>query len=168
MLKKMIVVLVVTLAGIANAQTQPTGPATAPLGGICFVTAQQVLQNHPQGTAVLEGQKKAQQELNTLAAQIQALQVKVANGSATAADRQQLETLIQTYQSRGEQLKRNIDKLLEPITEEVDEAIGQVAQTRGCALVLDRAIAGSSGLIVYANSTTVDITDDVIALLRKK
>jgi outer membrane protein len=164
MLKKIVVVLIVALAGLAQAQTQPA----TPFSGVCFVTAQKVLQNHPQGQAVLDAQKKAQDELAGLARQIQALQVKVANNSATAAERQQLETLIKTYQSRGDQLKRNIDKLLEPITREVDAAVTEVAKIRGCALVLDRAIAGSSGLIIYANpELTPDITDDVISFLKK-
>ncbi len=168
MFKKTIVVLVGALAGFANAQTQPAAATPAPANNICFVTAQKVLQNHPQGAAILEAQKKAQDELSGLVKQIQALQAKVANNTATTAERQQYETLVKTYQARGEQLKRNLDKQLEPITQQVDEAIEQVAQARGCALVLDRAIAGSSGMIVYANpATTLDISDEVIALLKK-
>jgi outer membrane protein len=165
MLNRLIVVLVVAFGGFANAQTQPATPS---FSGICFVTAQKILQNHPQGPVILEAQKKAQEELNALAAQIQALQVKVANGSATATDRQQLETLIKTYQARGQQLKRNVDKLLEPVTAQVDAAIAQVAQAKGCVLVFDRAIASSSGLVVYANPLSVlDISDDVIACCKR-
>ncbi len=166
---RVLLVAVVCLLGVANAQTTPvTPPNPAASTTICFVNAQKVLQNHPQGAKVLEAQKKAQDELKVLSDQVQALQVKISNGTATAAERQQYETLIKTGQARQAQLKAQIDKLLEPITKDVDAAVAKVANARGCGVVLDRAIAANSGLVIYVNpNSALDITDDVILEINK-
>jgi outer membrane protein len=151
----------VFFASVAQAQTTPLAPAPT---AICFV----ILEAHPQGAKVLEAQRKAQAELKDLSDKIQALQPKIAGGTATAAERQQYETLIKTGQARQAQLKTQIDKMLEPITKAVDAAVAKVAATRGCGLVLDRAIAAQSGLVVYVNpNSTFDISEDVILEINK-
>jgi outer membrane protein len=177
--ERAIAVLAVSLWGVAAAQTTPpaappTTPPAAPVtqpatltSPICFVNAQLVLEAHPDGAKVLEARKAAQTELQGLAGQIQALQQKIASGSATAADRQQYETLVRTYQTRTKTLQDQQNRLLEPITKAVDAAVTKIAPTRGCLIVLDRSIAASSGLVVYAAPGT-DITNDVIAELQKR
>ena len=161
-MKRLLLILAFSLFGIAHAQTTP--PPLA--GGICFVNAQRILEAHPDGAKVLEARKRAEDELKPLQQQILALQQKISAGSATAADRQQYETLAKSYQSRTAALQDTQNKLLEPITRAVDTAVARVALTRGCSVVLDRAIAASSGLVVYADPST-DMTDAVIAEVRK-
>ena len=134
---------------------------------IGFVNAQVVLQNHPQGAKVLDAQKKAQAELKDLSDRIQVLQVKIANGTATAAEKQQYETLVKTGQARQAQLKTQIDKLLEPITKQVDTAVAKVAKAQGFVLVMDKAIAAQSGLVIYADPEGTDLSDEVIKEVKK-
>jgi outer membrane protein len=134
---------------------------------IGFVTAQKVLENHPQGKGVLDQRKKAEEELKPLQAQIVALQQKIAGGSATAADRQQYETLAKAYQARAKALQDKVTKLLDPITKEVDSAVAKVAKAQGYVLVMDRQIAASSGLVIYADPDGTDLTDEVIAEVKK-
>jgi outer membrane protein len=167
-MKKLFVHLLLGLAflsSVAQAQTTPPAPV---VNTVCFVNAQKILAAHPQGAKVLEAQQKAQAELKELSDKVQALQNKIANNTATPTERQQYETLVKTGQARQAALKIQIDKLLEPITQAVDVAITKVAVIRGCSLVLDRAIAAQSGLVVYVNpNTAMDITDDVILEIKK-
>jgi outer membrane protein len=167
MKKWLLVVFVCVLGGVAGAQTSPTAPATpTPGSAICFVNAQSILEGSPDGAKVLEARKAAAAELQPLVQQIQALQQKIQAGSATAAERQQYDTLVKTYQARSKALQDAQNKLLEPITKAVDAAVAKVAATRGCAVVLDRQIAASSGLVVFADPST-DITQDVIAEVQR-
>jgi outer membrane protein len=168
-MKKLILGLLIALAA-SSAFAQSAPPALpAPANAICFVNSQRVLSAHPKGAAVLEAQQKAQAELKDISDRLQAIQVKISNGTATAADRQQADTLQKTGQARSAALKTQIDKLLEPITREVDAAIAKVAPQKGCGVVLDREIASRSGLFVWVSpSTTLDISEDVIAELKPK
>jgi outer membrane protein len=163
-MKHWLLVVAFFLFGVAQAQT---APHTSVSNGICFVTAQKVLEAHPDGAKVLEQRRAAEEELRALQQQILPLQQKIQTGNATAAERQQYETLVRAYQTRSKTLQDAQNRLLEPITKAVDAAIARVAPTRGCTVVLDRAIAASSGLVVYADPST-DITNDVIAELQRK
>jgi outer membrane protein len=165
-MKQWLLVVAFTLFGIARAQTTPPATPTPPSSGICFVTSKRVLEAHPDGVKVLEARKRAEEELKPLQQQIVALQQKIAAGNATAAERQQYEALVKSYQTQTKAIQDAQNKLLEPITKAVDAIIARVAPSRGCTVVLDRAIAASSGLVVYADPNT-DITDAVIAELRK-
>ena len=134
---------------------------------IGFVTANLVLQAHPQGKVVLDQRKKAEDELKPLVTQIQALQAKVQGGQATAAERQQYETLVKSYQARVKALSDKQTALLAPISKEVDAAVSKVAKAQGYVLVMDRQIARDSGLVIYADPDGTDLTDEVIAEVKK-
>jgi outer membrane protein len=174
-----VVLIAAFLGGTVQAQTTP--PASPPLpapgipiaqpaasSNICFVDAQRVLAGHPQGAKVLEAQKKAQEELKTISDKILPLQAKIANNTASPAERQQYDTLVKTYQASQSRLKAQIDRMLVPITKDVDVAVTKVALAKGCSVVFDRAIAAQSGLVVYVNPAfSVDISDDVILEISK-
>jgi outer membrane protein len=169
-----LVMLAMLFGSVVQAQTTPpalptpTTPLVQPAPNICFLNAQRVLAAHPMGAKVLEAQKKAQEELKAISDKILPLQAKIANNTASAAERQQYDTLVKTYQFRQTQLKTQIDRLLEPITQEVDVAVTKVAVAKGCSVVLDRAIAMQSGLVVFVNPAfSLDISDDVILEITK-
>jgi outer membrane protein len=168
-MKKFIFGLLAVFA-VSSVHAQNTPPALpAPASTICFVNSQRVLAAHPKGAAVIEAQQKAQLELKEISDRLQALQIKISNGTATATERQLAETLQKTGQARQTALKTQIDKMLEPITREVDAAVAKIAPQKGCGVVLDREIASRSGLFVWVNaSTTLDISEDVIAELKPK
>jgi outer membrane protein len=166
-MKKFMVGLLLAALVVSSAQAQSASPT--PANAICFIQSQRVLAAHPKGAAVFEAQQKAQAELQEISDKIQALSVKISNGTATAADRQLADTLQKTGQARSTTLKTQIDKMLEPITRDVDAAIAKVGTAKGCGVVLDRAIASQSGLFVWVNpNTTLDISDDVIAEIKPK
>ena len=100
---------------------------------------------------------------------IRALQAKAATGAATAAERQQLDTLGKTYQATAKKWQEKIDKVIAPITKDVDAAVTSTAQDQGIAVVLDSVIAGprGTGLVVYADLKQTDLTDDVEKKLSK-
>ena len=163
MLKKIIPVLLAV--ALTAAFTLPNAQSKATKIG--FVNAQKVLECHPDGKGIVAQRKKAEDELKPLVTQIQGLQAKVQGGQATAAERQQYETLVKSYQARVKALSDKQTALLAPITKEVDVAVNKVAKAQGFVLVMDRAIASSSGLVIYADPDGTDLTDEVIAEVKK-
>ena len=72
-----------------------------------------------------------------------------------------------THFDNAETMLLEIGALLAPITKEVDAAVNKVAKAQGFVLVMDRAIASSSGLVIYADQDGTDLTDEVIAEVKK-
>jgi outer membrane protein len=136
---------------------------------LAFVDSQKLLAAHPQGKEAAALRQSAQTELTPLQEKIRALQAKAATGSATAAERQSLDTLGKTYQATAKKWQEKIDKVIAPITKDVDAAVNSVAQDQGIAVVLDAVIAGprGTGLVVYADLKQTDLTDDVEKKLSK-
>lgn len=163
MLKKIIpVLLAVALTAaftLPHAQTKATK--------IGFVNAQKVLESHPDGKNVIAQRKKALDELKPIQDQLTALQAKIQQNTATAAERQQFDLLAKSYTARSKQLQEKFDKLLAPITKDVDAAVGKVAKAQGYVIVMDRLIAQSSGLVIYADPEGTDLTPDVSAEVKK-
>jgi outer membrane protein len=163
MLKKFIPVLFAVALTAAFTLTQAQTKATK----IGFVNAQKVLESHPDGKGVIAQRKKATDELKPIQDQIQALAAKIQQNTATAAERQQYDVLAKSYQARAKQLQDKFDKLLAPITKDVDSAVAKVAKAQGYVVVMDRLIASQSGLIIYADPEGTDLTDDVAAEVKK-
>ena len=136
---------------------------------LAFVDSQKLLAAHPQGKEAAALRESAQKELTPLQEKIRALQAKAATGSATAAERQSLDTLGKTYQATAKKWQEKIDKVIAPITKDVDAAVTSTAQDQGIAVVLDAVIAGprGTGLVVYADLKQTDLTDDVEKKLSK-
>jgi outer membrane protein len=136
---------------------------------LAFVDSQKLLAAHPQGKEAATLRQSAQTELTPLQEKIRALQTKAATGAATAAERQSLDTLGKTYQATAKKWQEKIDKVIAPITKDVDAAVTGVAQDQGIAVVLDAVIAGprGTGLVVYADLKQTDLTGDVEKKLAK-
>jgi outer membrane protein len=142
------------LSGMAFAQPKSTK--------ICFVQSQPILEAHPDGAKVIASKADADKELKPILEQARALQGKA---GASAAERQQLDTLTKTIQATQRKWQDRINKLLQPIEMDIDKAIASTAKTLGCNVVLDRLVARSSALVVYADDD-LDITKDVIKTLQ--
>ncbi len=155
-----------TVAAVAAGSAFTFGVAQNKSTRLCFVNAQNILKAHPKGKEVEGLRDSATKELQPLQTQAQALQQKVAAGTATAAERQQLDTLSKTIQATGKKWQERINKALDPITKEIDELIKTAARASSCSVVMDRAVAGQSALVVYADDDT-DITEDVTKLIKK-
>lgn len=163
MLKKIIPVLVAV--ALTAAFTLPNAQSKATKIG--FVNAQKVLECHPDGKNIIAQRKKAEDELKPIQVQIQALQAKLQQNTATAAERQQYDVLAKSYQARAKQLSDKFEKLLTPVTKDVDVAVSKVAKAQGYVMVMDRLIASSSGLVIYADPEGTDLTDDVCVEVKK-
>jgi outer membrane protein len=156
--------LAVALIGTLSA---PIAQNTAlPSGRIGFVESQRVLKAHPRGAEVTRLQQDAQAELQPLIEQVNALRAKVAAGTASAAERSQLDVLTRTVQATQQRWQTRINTALEPITKDIDTAISATAKAEGYSIVMDRAVAGQSALVVYADEDT-DMTDRVISRIAR-
>jgi outer membrane protein len=132
---------------------------------LCFVQSGPILEAHPEGPKIVAAKVNAEKELKPILEAARALQSKASAGSASAAERQQLDTLSKTIQATQRKWQSRIDALLKPVEVDVDKAIATTARALGCNVVLDRLAARNSALVVYADED-LDITQDVIKTLK--
>ncbi len=131
---------------------------------IGYIDAQKVIEAHPKYGELDALQKQAENERKPVLEQLQALEPKLRDGSATAKERQDYEALRKVFDELGQKWQEKINAKLAPITQEIDAAIAKVAGENGFAMILSANVAAQSGLVVYA-SPDVDITDLVIRAL---
>lgn len=134
---------------------------------IGFVNVQTAIEAAPQYAAIRTAQQQAEAQLKPTVDQITALQPKMANNTATAAERQQYNTLVQTYQTRSQQLNTQLDAQLQPVLTRVNAAVANVARAQGFTVVMDRAVAAQSGLVIFANEQATDFTAAVVTAVRQ-
>ncbi len=123
-------------------------------------------------------QQQAQQDQQELAAMEQTLQEKFADyqsqsGVLSAEARQTREeeitqlqtTLQQEQQTRLQALDRRQNELLQPLFNELQGAIDEVAQARNLSIVLSARISGEPNILFADEQHTVDITTEVMSRL---
>ncbi len=148
------------LGGSLIAQNRPTPTR------IGYVDAEKVVQAHKDFKKVQDVRTQAERELKPLRDQIQPLEAKLRAGNATAKEQQDYRVLAQSLQEAGRKWTDRSNAVLKPITEEIDQVIARLAQQQGFAIVLDKKVAASSGLVVYA-ADELEITDAVVRALPK-
>lgn len=148
------------LSSLLIAQT----PLTADKVG--YLNARAVVEAHPQFARVKEVQVKAEAELKPLREQVQSLENKLRQGNATVQEQQAYLSAIQKLESAEQKWSEQQAGVLQPITAEIDKAIGRVAKEQGFAIVLDQEIAASSGLVVYA-AQELDLTQAIKQAISK-
>jgi outer membrane protein len=153
-----VLVLAFFLSGTLTAQDQATR--------IVFIDSQRAINAHPAGQAALELQQQAQEEITGLQNDIRA----IIGGAQSAQDlspeqRANYETLTQSLQASQQRWQQDIEQAVAPALEAVNQAVAEVAQANGYAVVLDGVVAASSGLVVYAQEG-LDITDQVLERIR--
>lgn len=130
---------------------------------IVFVDSQAAINAHPAGAEALTLQEQARTEIEGLQEQIQS----IVGGAQSAQDltaeqRSQLDTLQRSLESVQQRWATDIQAAAQPAVDAVNQAIAAVAQENGYTIVLNRAVAATSGLVAYADDS-LDITDQVIA-----
>ncbi len=148
------------LSGLLVAQTPPSA------NKIGYLNARAVVEAHPQFARVKEVQTKAEAELKPLQEQVQALEAKLRQGSATTQEQQDYRTAVQNLETTRQKWSEQQGSVLRPITEDIDKVIGRVAKEQGFAIVLDQEVAASSGLVVYA-AQELDLTQAIMRALPK-
>ncbi len=131
-----------------------------------FIDAETVVQAHPGYPAVAEIQKKRDAELKPLVEKIKPLEGKIASGQATAKERQDYQVLLEAIKKVQDKWNPKIQAKLEPLIKEVDRVVAQVAKANGFAVIMNRRVAASSNLVVYADPAT-DLTQAVVEALKK-
>jgi len=131
---------------------------------IGYVDVQALLKAHPKYGDVDTLNKQAQTALKPTADQLKAIQDKGQN--ASAAERQQYETLAKTYQTNAQKWQDQINTKLQPLTEDINKAVAATAAKQGFSMILDKNVAASSGLVIYADTKSLDLTDAVVKTLK--
>lgn len=130
---------------------------------VAFVNVAEVLKAHPDNAGIVALQDKANKELKGYDDQIKAIQGKA---NPTAADKDKMNQLIKTAQTAAQNYQKQIADKSAPIEKSVDTAVSAAAKANGVAIVMDKATAAQSGLVVYADDST-DITAAVTKSLKK-
>jgi outer membrane protein len=156
-----IVVAGLLLGGSLVAQNRPVPTR------IGYVDAERIVQAHRDFRRVQEVRTQAERELRPIREQLQPLEAKLRAGTATAREQQDYRVLAQSLQEAGRRWTERSNAVLRPITEEIDQVIARVAQQQGFAIVLDKQVAASSGLVVYA-AEELDITEAIIRALPRQ
>ena len=140
--------------------------AQAPLS-IAFVSSSAVLAAHPDGQAALQLEEQARTELQGIATELQPLQARAAAGETLSAEEQNnLELFQRTLQETQQRYREEIDDAAQPATEEINTIIQNIAQENGYTLVLNYDVAQTSGLVVYADESSVlNITEEVVTAI---
>lgn len=155
-----VALLSLLLGGSLIAQNRPTP------NRIGYVDAEKVVQAHKDFKKVQDIRNQAERELKPIRDQLQPLEAKLRAGNATAKEQQDYRVLAQSLQEASKKWSDRANTALKPITEEIDQVIARVAQQQGFAMIFDKKVAASSGLVVYA-ADELEITEAVIKALSK-
>lgn len=101
---------------------------------------------------------KFQSEVGALDKQIKDIEAKGA--AATAADKEKRTQLIATYNAKLKDYDTQMKAKAAPVEQQVDKAINDYAKANGFSIIMSRAVAQQSGLVVYADEAT-DVTEAV-------
>lgn len=151
---------------LAFASAQDAAPAAGL--SIAFIQSSQVLAAHPAGQQAAQLSEQARTELQQITQNVQPLiDKRNAGQQLTAEEQNTLELSQRTLQETQQRYQQEIDAAAQPAEQAIDGIIQQVAAENGYSLVLNREIASTSGLIVYADPAAVpDITEQVVAAIQ--
>ena len=150
-----LLVSLLSLFALGAAQDQPLN--------IAFVDAGAVLAAHPAGAQAQQLEEQARTELGEIQANVQPLLERLNAGEELSADeRSNLDLSQRTYQETQQRYREEIQATIQPAEEAVDTIINEIAETNGYTLVLNRGVAQTSALVVYAAEGFPDITQQVI------
>lgn len=160
---KLLPLLLVSLLSLVWAQDE--NPAR-----IVFVDTQAAINAHPAGEQANVLQEQARSEIEGLEQDLQALVGRINAGQQLSQEEQarfnQLRTAITAVQERYAQ---QIQEVVQPALEAVNQVIQQLAEENGYDIVLDSVVAGQEprgiNLVVYARSQ-LDITPLVVERVR--
>ena len=145
----------------------PVSAQTAKATKVGIVNVDSVIAALPGASSYAALRKKADADLAAQTKKINDLQAKVASGKATAAEQTTLRNAINTFNTSNANYQKQIQGQFSPLAKKVDAAIATVAKANGYGLILDYAVAQRSGLVIYANSASTDITPLVVKQVKK-
>jgi outer membrane protein len=133
-----------------------------------FVSVNALIQTTPEGQAVLEIRRAASEELRPIQNQLGIYNQQAQAGTLSEADRAQANLLELDYTQKIQEFQANLDSAYSSFSQAIDPAIAQSAKDQGFSVVMNSEVAASSGLVIYADLDTTNLTEDVKAKLQAK
>ncbi|MFC4455762.1 OmpH family outer membrane protein [Deinococcus sonorensis] len=149
------------LAPLALLVTVPHAQQAKARVGI--VNVQLVVQAMPGGANYVALSKKADTDLQARTQKVQELAARLRSGKATAADRTAYVDAQKAYTTTAQSYSKQLSTAFTPLASKVNAAVAAVAKSSGYSVVLDRRVALTNGLVVYANEQATDLTAAVKA-----
>jgi outer membrane protein len=131
-----------------------------------FITADLALKAHPLNKDVEAIRVLLQKDIAPFATTITALQAK--GTGITAKEKQDLDVATKAAEVVRNKYSDQVAPKVKKINEDVNAVIAAVATKQGFAILMDKGIAATSGLVVYADEASLDITKDVVAAVEAK
>lgn len=147
--------------------TSLAGALTIKAGKLGLVDVQQVITSNKAGASFSALNKKADADLSAQAKALSSLQAKVNGGKGSAADKKALAAAQTKYQNSAKSYDAQRQKSFAPLAGIVNTAVATASKAQGYTVVLDKRKAAASGIVVYANSKTTDITAAVQKAVKK-
>lgn len=146
---------------LATAQPHAATPARK----VGFVNVQAAVKAMPGSATYLKLVGKADADLKARQKTIQTLSAK-ANASRKPADLSALNAAEKALVASQKAQAQSIAKAFAPLASKLNAAVAKVGRANGFSIVLDRRVAAQSGLVVYANNATTDVTAAVIKAVK--
>ncbi len=133
-----------------------------------FVSVRALLEATAEGKAVLEVRQTAATELQPIQSQLGTYNQQAQAGTLSEADRAQANLLQRNYTQKVQEYQAKLDAAYSGFSQVIDPAIAQSAKDQGFSVVMNSEVAASSGLVIYADPDTTNLTEDVKAKLQTK
>lgn len=156
-MKKSLLTLTLLLAGSGLAAS-----ATK----IGFIDVDKIKAQHPSNKTITQLEKEASSALDPIRKKITDLQKAVGSSKPTAAQEKQYKDLQTQYNNTFEKYQKQIKPKLDAMAKSIDTAIQKVAKAQGFQIIMSKNVAASSGLVVYADEKSTDVTAAVIKALK--
>lgn len=159
-------------------KTIPIGLAVLSLGGwmvaqnpttptrVAYLEGNKIVENTKDFNKLKAVRDQAEAELKPLNDRLLTFESKIQANTATAAERQEYNTLRQTAQQTLEKWQTRQNQLLGPLAETANQTIAKVAKAQNVGFVFDSRIANQNGVIVWADDS-LDLTNAVVQALPK-
>ncbi|WP_199698495.1 OmpH family outer membrane protein [Deinococcus cavernae] len=112
----------------------------------------------PSFKGVKDLETKFQGEAATLDKQIKEIDAK--GTAATQADKTKRSQLVDTYNAKLKDYDTQMKAKAGPVEQQIDKAMSDYAKANGFSIIMSRAVAQQSGLVVYADEG-IDVTEAI-------
>ncbi|GEM49001.1 OmpH family outer membrane protein [Deinococcus cellulosilyticus] len=157
-MRRALLTLTLLLAGPGLAQNTSTK--------IGFIDVDKVKAQHPSYKVISQLEKEAAKALDPLRKKIVSLQNTVGTKKPTSAQEKQYKDLQTQYNTTADKYQKQLKPKLDAMAKSIDAAIKKVAVAQGFKIVMNKAVAASSGMVVYADEKSTDLTAAVIKALK--
>lgn len=143
-----------------------SGLAASASTRIGFIDVDKVKAQHPSYKVISQLEKEASKSLDPIRKKMVDLQNKVGKSKPTSTQEKQFKDLQAQYNTNLEKYQKQLKPKLDAMAKSIDAAVKKVAQAQGFQIVMNKTVAAASGLVVYADEKSTDLTAAVIKALK--